>query len=113
MAYAEAFAECMQGSNVNVDPSAVEDPSTFGDAVKYIKSWLDSLDSETRQALDDASQHPERVAGYLVEANVAPGVPALMQAFDATSGMPLSTFIDWCIHCADQASQSSQNEGGN
>lgn len=113
MAYAEAFSECMQGSNVNIDPGSVGDPSYFGDAVKYIKSWLDGLDSDARQALDDASQHPERVAGFLVDANIAPGVPTLMEAFDATSGTPLSTFIDWCIYCADQASQSSQNEGGN
>ncbi len=113
MAYADAFSECMQGSNINIDPSVVTDPSYFGDAVKYIKSWLDSLDSDSRQALDDASQYAERVAGYLVDANVAPGVPTLMEAFDATSGTPLSTFVDWCVYCAEQAAQSSQNEGGN
>ncbi len=112
MAYVESFSECMQGANVNIDPGAVGDPSNFGDAVAYIKSWLDSLDGDTRQALDDASQHPEKVAGYLVEANIAPAVPGLMEAFDSTSGMPLSTFLDWCIYCAEQASQANQ-EGGN
>ena len=83
MAYADAFSECMQGSNITIDPSAVTDPSYFGDAVKYIKSWLDGLDSTAKQALDDASQHPEKVAGFLVDANIAPGVPALLEAFDA------------------------------
>ena len=119
MAYADAFSECMQGSNITVDPSVVTDPSYFGDAVKYIKSWLDGLESSAKQALDDASQYAERVAGYLVDANIAPGVPALLEAFDATSGTPLSTFVDWCVYCADQASQSNDNsnqnsnEGGN
>lgn len=113
MAYAESFSECMQGSSINVDPGVVGDPSNFGDAIVYVKSWLDGLDADNRQALDDASQYSERVAGFLVEANIAPAVPALMDAFDASSGMPLSTFLDWCVFCAEQASQSNQTEGGN
>ncbi len=103
MAYADAFAECMAGANVPVPASAVADESSFGEAVAYVKSWFDGLDGTLKKALDDASEHAEKVTEHLVEANVAPALPDLMKAFDSTSGIPLSTFLEWCVHCAQQA----------
>jgi hypothetical protein len=38
MAYADSFAECMQGAGVQVDPGVVSDEATFGEAIAYIKS---------------------------------------------------------------------------
>lgn len=103
MAFADAFVECMQSSGVSVNASVVADESSFPDAVAYVKSWLDGLDGNVKEALDAASEHPEQVAGHLVDANIAPSLSDLMTAFDGSSGVPLSTFIDWCVHCAQQA----------
>jgi hypothetical protein len=108
MAFAESFVECMQGSGVNVDAGAVSDESTLEESVKYVKSWLDGLDGTTKEAIDDASTNPEKVAELLVEANVAPAIPDLMKAFDGSSGVPLSTFLDWCIHCIEQAKSGTE-----
>ena len=108
MAFAESFVECMQASGVSVDAGAVTDESSFDESVKYVKSWLDGLDGQTKEGLDDASTNAEQVAGFLVEANVAPAIPDLMRAFDGSSGVPLSTFLDWCIHCIEQAKSGSE-----
>jgi hypothetical protein len=101
--FADTFAQCMQGSGAAVGAGVVTDQASFAEAVKYVKNWLDGIDGTAKQALDDASTHPEGVAIHLVGANVAPSLEELMKAFDQTSGMPLSTFLDWCIYCADQA----------
>jgi hypothetical protein len=107
MAYADSFAECMQGAGVQVDPGVVSDEATFGEAIAYIKSWFDDLPQEAKEPLDDASVTGEPVAAFLVDANVAPSVPDLMQAFDQAVGMPLSTLLEWCVYCDEQAKQSS------
>jgi len=108
MAYADSFAECMRGGGIELDPSVVQDESSFGDAIAYIKSWYDELPSETREGLEDASTTGEPVAVFLVDANVAPSVPDLMQVFDAATQFPLSTLLDWCVYCDQQAKEGAE-----
>jgi len=109
MGFAESFVECMQGAGVSLDAGAVTDEASFGDAINYVKSWFDSLPAEAKDGLDDASTTGEPVAVYLVEANVAPSVPDLMKAFDAAAGVPLSTLLDWCVHCSQQATAAGES----
>jgi hypothetical protein len=107
MAFAESFAECMQGAGIHVDPSAVTEEGHFSEAVNYLKSWLEALPQDTKEGLDDASATADPVAAYLVTANVAAGIPDLMNAFDQAVGYPLSTLLDWCMHCIEQARQAT------
>jgi hypothetical protein len=107
MAFAESFAECMQGAGVQVDPGAITEEGHFSEAVSYLKSWFDSLPQDTREGLDDASATADPVAAHLVTANVAAGIPDLMNAFDQAVGYPLSTLLEWCLHCIEQARQAA------
>ena len=106
MVFADWFAECMQGAGVQIDPSVVTEEGHFSEAVNYLKSWFDALPEDTREGLDDASTTADPVAAYLVTANVAGGIPDLMNAFDLAVGYPLSTLLDWCLHCIDHARQA-------
>ena len=112
MAFAESFAECMQGAGVNVDPTVVTEEGHFSEAVNYLKSWFDALPQDTKEGLDDASATADRVATLLVTANVAGGIPDLMNAFDQAVGYPLSTLLDWCLHCIEQARQTTAPPAG-
>lgn len=103
MGFAESFAECMQGAGMDVGAHVVTDEASFKDAVNYVKTWFEGLPQEAKEGLDDASATGEPVAVYLSQANIAPSVPDLMESFDKASGVPLSTLLDWCLHCSDQA----------
>lgn len=106
--FAQSFADCMQQAGVSVSASSVTEQSFFTDAVNYVKSWFDNLDSSARAALDAANAAgTEKVSGFLVDANIAPGIPDLMKNFDDASGWPISTLLDWCVHCIEQAAQAS------
>jgi hypothetical protein len=108
MGFAESFAECMQGAGVHLEPDVVTEEGHFSEAVNYLKSWFDGLPQITREGLDDASAMADPVAAHLVTANVAAGIPDLMNAFDQAVGYPLSTLLDWCLHCIEQARQAEQ-----
>jgi hypothetical protein len=110
MGFAESFAECMQGAGVNLDPSAIQDESSFGEAINYVKSWFESLPAEAKQGFDDATATGEPAAQFLVEANVAPSLPGVMQAFDQASGVPLSSLLDWCNYCTEQAKAAGEGQ---
>lgn len=111
MAFADAFVQCMQNAGVNIDSGAVTEENHFSDAVNYIQQWINSLDSDTKEALDAATTDDQ--ASYLLaEANVAPGVPDLLNAFDSATGWPLSTLVDWCVHCIAEASQQGESGQG-
>jgi hypothetical protein len=108
MGFAESFAECMQGAGVQVEPGVVTEEGHFCEAVNYLKSWFDGLPDNTKDGLDDASATADPVAAHLVTANVAAGIPDLMNAFDQAVGYPLSTLLHWCLHCIEQSRQAEQ-----
>lgn len=106
MSFAESFAQCMQNAGVAIDPGAVTEESHFTEALNYVKSWFDDLDQVTKEALDAATTDDQ--ASYLLaEANVAPGIPDLLNHFDAATGWPLSTLLEWCLHCVQEASTAA------
>ena len=85
MSFAESFVECMQNAGVQIDASSISDESYFTDSVGYVQSWFEGLDQTTRDALDAATTN-DNVAYLLAEANVAPGIPELLNDFDAAVG---------------------------
>lgn len=110
MAFADAFVQCMQNAGVNIDAGAVTDESHFTESLNYLQQWINGLEGDTKEALDAATTDDQ--ASYLLaEANVAPGIPDLLNAFDAATGWPLSTLVDWCVHCISEASQQSGESG--
>lgn len=104
--FAERFMACMAEANIKLDQTTIEDASFFGDAVSYVKSWFDELDDKAKEVVDAATEIGEPVAVHLSEVNVAPGVPDLMADFDENPGWQLSTLLDWCLHCIDEAQQA-------
>src|SRR4051812_36454771 len=110
MSFAESFVACMQNAGVDVHPDSVTEEGHFTEAVQYMKSWYDGLDAQTREAMDAATSTEEPVAYLLADANVAPGVPALLDHFDAAVGWSLSTLLDWCLHCIGEASQAGAGQ---
>lgn len=104
MAFADAFVQCMQNAGVTVDAGVVTEQNHFTESLTYLQQWIGGLESDTKEALDAATTN-DRAAYLLADANVAPGVPDLLHAFDAATGWPLSTLVDWCVHCAGEAAQ--------
>lgn len=64
MGFAESFAECMQGAQIQIDASAVTDEESFPEAINHVKTWFDGLPSDTKEGLDEASATGEPVAAY-------------------------------------------------
>lgn len=109
MAFADSFVECMQNAGVSsIDHSAVTDASHFVPAVQYLQQWFHGLEDSTRNAIDQIATN-EALAQVLAhaEVNVAPGLEQLLAHFDANVGWPLSTLIQWCVHCAEQAQSAN------
>src|SRR6266508_3434234 len=109
MSFADAFTECMQNAGVQVDSGCVTDEGYFTESVNYMKSWFDDLDQITKEAMDAATETSEPVSSLLAEANVAPGVPELLKHYDEAVGWPLSTLLDWTLHCISEASQAGDS----
>ncbi len=104
--FAEQFTSCMADAQIRLDETGIADAGYFSDAVRYVKSWFDGLDDRTQAAFDAAAQTGEPVAVHLVNNNVAPGLADLMADFDNNAGWPVSTLLDWCLHCLEIADQS-------
>jgi hypothetical protein len=102
MSFVESFVQCMQNAGVSVNEASVTEQSHFAASVDYLKQWVDSLDSVTKEALDAATTD-DHASYLLADAQVAPGVPDLLRDFDNAVGWPLSTLLDWCVHCIQQA----------
>ncbi|HEY3868124.1 MAG TPA: hypothetical protein VGM10_07225 [Actinocrinis sp.] len=105
MSFADDFVHCMAEAGATIQVGSVTEQDHFTQAVAYIQTWLDSLDEYAREGYDAATtDHP--VSAVLVEANIAPDLGGLMADFDAMTGWPLTTLLQWCTHCAGQAAQS-------
>lgn len=106
MSFADDFVQCMSGAGATVQASSVTEQDHFTQAVQYIQTWLQGLDDYSREGYDAATTD-NPVSNLLVSANVAPDLAGLMSDFDAMTGWPLSTLLQWCVHCAQQAAQGA------
>ena len=102
MAFINDFVQCMHDAGATIRPESVVDEAFFKQSVQYIKDWFDSLDELAREGFDAATTEAP-LFSLLVDANVAPHLGDLMTDFDAMTGWPLSTLLQWCVHCIDQA----------
>jgi hypothetical protein len=109
MSFAEKFIACMSEAGIRLDnTTTIDDPAYFGEAVNYVKTWFDGLEQNTREAFDAAGSTGEPVAIYFSDEQIAPGLPELMIDFDQNSGWPISTLLDWCLHCIEAASADDE-----
>lgn len=105
MAFADDFATCMSNAGIPVDANVVPDAETFGPVLDYLKQYVQGLDQETQDALDEATNE-DPVSVALADPEVGaidPGYAGLLQAFDSATGYPLSLCLQWCDHCLAEA----------
>ncbi|MBA2281036.1 MAG: hypothetical protein M3527_10035 [Actinomycetota bacterium] len=105
MAFADEFARCMALPGLPIDEGSVPEGSALAVAIEYFKSQLDSLSPELKQGLNAVTGD-----GYAKMFSDPDGFgfidaayDAVLEAFDAASGMPIETAIQWCQHCIQQA----------
>jgi hypothetical protein len=111
MPFADDFSTCMSGAGITVDANIIPDADTFASVIEYVRNYHRSLDSDIAAALDAATASDD-AATILADPEVNaidPSYIPLLQAFDAASGMPLSTCLDWCEYCIGQARESSSS----
>jgi hypothetical protein len=105
MAFINDFVQCMYDAGATIRPESVVEEEFFKQSVQYIQDWFNSLDELARAGFDAATEeHP--ASSVLVDANIAPHLGDLMADFDAMTGWPLSTLLQWCEHCMEQAAQA-------
>jgi hypothetical protein len=104
MAFISDFVQCMHDAGATIRPESVVEEEFFKQSVQYIKDWFDNLDELAREGFDAATAEAP-VFSLLVDpnVNVAPHLADLMADFDAMTGWPLSTLLQWCVHCIEQA----------
>jgi hypothetical protein len=105
MPFADDFAACMSGAGISIDAGSIPDADTLGAAIAYARQYQQSLDPDIAAALDDATRD-DYTATILSHSDINvidSGYNSLLQAFDAASGMPLSTCLEWCEYCVQQA----------
>lgn len=114
MPFAEDFATCMNTGGIAVDASCIPDSDTFAAAIAYLRQYQQGLDPDIAAALDEAMA-AEHVASILASSHVnaidASYLP-LLQAFDAASGMALSTSLEWCEYCIRSAIETGAATSG-
>jgi hypothetical protein len=113
MPFAEDFATCMAGGGITVDAGSIPDADTFTSVIAYVRQYQQGLDPDISAALDEATAS-ENVASILADPDVGAidaSYMGLLQAFDAASGMPLSTCLDWCEYCLRQAADAAAAGG--
>jgi hypothetical protein len=109
MAFADEFATCMQGGGFNIDAGSVPDTGELSAAIEYLKNYIAGLGAEAAAALDEVT-NSDPMAVIFADGEVGAmnsTYVALLSAFDAVSGMPISTSIQWCEHCIQQASSAT------
>jgi hypothetical protein len=109
MAFEDDFAACMTNGGIQLDASAVPDEETFAGVLDYLNQWFQGLDPDIQAALDEATDS-DPVNKALTESEVGAidsTYSALLEAFDAASGVPLSTCLEWCQYCLEQARASA------
>lgn len=110
MAFADEFVDCMKGGNITIDPGIVPDANTLAGVVSYARQFIQSLPPEVATGLDAITAN-ENTNTLLADSDVNAvdsSYIALLQAFDGASGVPLSTCLEWCEYCVQQA----QSAGG-
>lgn len=111
MPFADDFSTCMSGAGITVDANIIPDADTFAAVIEYVRNYHRSLDNDIVAALDAATASDD-AATILADPEINaidPSYIPLLQAFDAASGMPLSTCLDWCEYCIGQARESSSS----
>ena len=113
MAFADDFVSCMTGGGINIDASAVPDSDTLAAVVAYAQQYLQGLPAEVAAGLDAATAN-DNTATILADSDVNvvdSSYMALLWAFDAASGVPLSTCLEWCVYCIQHANEANQGGG--
>ena len=111
MPFADDFSTCMSGAGITVDPNIIPDADTFASVIEYVRNYHRDLGTDIAAALDAATASDD-AATILADPEVNaidPSYIPLLQAFDAVSGMPLSTCLDWCEYCIGQARESASS----
>lgn len=111
MSFADDFVQCMSQAGATIRADSVTEQEHFTAAVQYIQSWLQGLDDYSREGFDAAATD-NSVSNLLVDAGIAPDLGGLMADFDALTGWPLTTLLEWCVHCAQQAAEGDGQQGG-
>ena len=109
MAFADDFVSCMSGAGITIDPGAVPEQQTLQGVLDYVKQQIDALSSEDKEALDAATTDAGDSSVYLADSDVGLVDGAyidLLKAFDAAVGFPLSTLLEWCVYCVQQAASA-------
>ena len=103
MAYPDDFVTCMAQYGVTVDAGSLPDQSTLQQALEYVQSWFSSLDPQVQAGIDAATTN-EATSQLLADSsvNIAPAIEALLQAFDAAQGQPLSQLLQAALYCLSQ-----------
>ena len=110
MAFADDFVSCMSGAGITIEPGAVPEQQTLQGVLDYVKQQVDALSAEDKEALDAATTDAGDASVYLAESDVGlvdSTYVDLLKAFDAAVGFPLSTLLEWCVYCLQQAAASA------
>jgi hypothetical protein len=97
----------MTNANIPVNAASVNvDGPTLQSVVTYLKQEIANF-GDYKGGLDEMTTPAEQSAIVLSHSEVGAVNSAyewLLHAFDAASGIPISTALDWCDHCIQQAS---------
>lgn len=95
VAFADDMAQQLQSAGINVPASSIPDQDTLSGGLNSLTSWVNSLDDNTKGALDDVTgSFPVKAGLADPSVNIAPGLQSLLQAMDQLqASIPISTVI--------------------
>jgi hypothetical protein len=82
--FADDFVTALSASGVNISADSVPTQDTLNDDLTQLQSWLESLDGDTHQAIDQATAGNPIKAG-LADPNVAivTSIGPILSAYDS------------------------------
>jgi hypothetical protein len=109
MAFSDQFASCMSGASIPVDASSVNvDGPTLQSVVSYLRQNIGNF-GDYAAGLEAMTTPADTGAVVFSQSDVGAvdsSYEWLLSAFDQASGIPLTTALDWCDYCIQQASQA-------